>query len=168
MATCPQVVWLASFGDGKRVAGGHRVQHTWINAEADGDPYVQSCLRSYEEEHGLEAGAIIDRFGSGNEMVALVYLQPCQHHPLLPLCREMRAQFDLWNHIGDGDLLDQGLFYFHVLKAQPILHHVSLLDAETKSGRRAASFAWTKFGPSVALPQASLGLMMLHFKFGVV
>ena len=116
MATCPQVVWLASFGDGKRVAGGHRVQHTWINAEADGDPYVQSCLRSYEEEHGLEAGAIIDRFGSGNEMVALVYLQPCQHHPLLPLCREMRAQFDLWNQPSQCCTM----FHFWMQKQNPV------------------------------------------------
>ena len=159
MATCPQVVWLASFGDGKRVAGGHRVQHTWINAEADGDPYVQSCLRSYEEEQGLEAGAIIDRFVSGSEMVALVYLQPCaQHHPLLPLCREMRAQFDLWNHIGDGDLLDQGLFYFHVLKAQPILHHVSLLDAETKSGRHACFFCMDKVWAQRCFTASVLGV----------
>ena len=158
-ATCPQVVWLASFGDGKRVAGGHRVQHTWINAEADGDPYVQSCLRSYEEEQGLEAGAIIDRFVSGNEMVALVYLQPCaQHHALLPLCREMKAQFDLWNHIGDGGLLDQGLSYFQVLKAQPILHHVSLLDAETKSGRHSCFFCMDKVWAQRCFTASVLGV----------
>ena len=63
LAMISQVVWLSSFGDGKRdVSGsGHRVQHRWINEETMGDPYVKSSLKAYEEENGLEGGAVLSR-----------------------------------------------------------------------------------------------------------
>ena len=61
------VVWLVSFGDGKRAAAGHRVQHKWINSEAESDPQVRSGLQDFEERHGLEPGAIVSRFVAGNE-----------------------------------------------------------------------------------------------------
>ena len=142
-AMTSQVVWLSSFGDGKRdVSGsGHRVQHKWINEEAIGDPYVKSSLQAYEQSNDLEEGAVLSRFLSGNEVVGLVWLEPlAEHHALLPLSLEMQAQFNTWNNLGDGGALHGDLFYFNVLKAQPLLHRLSLKDAETKSGRSTCFF----------------------------
>eukprot|EP00438_Fugacium_kawagutii_P014582 Skav210160 [mRNA] locus=scaffold1811:103411:117781:+ [translate_table: standard] len=136
-----QVVWLASFGDGKRDVSGHRVQHKWINEEAAGDLYVKSSLGTYERQNDLEEGAVLSRFVSGNEVVGLVWLEPlAEHHSLLPLSLEMQAQFNMWNNLGDGSPLREDFFYFRVLKAQPLLHRLSLKDAETKSGRSTCFF----------------------------
>lgn len=136
-----QVVWLASFGDGKRDVSGHRVQHKWINEECSVNGTVKSSLKAYECAHGLEEGAVLSRFVSGNEVVGLVWLEPlAEHHSLLPLSLEMQAQFDVWNNLGDGCPLHGDFFHFNVLKAQPLLQRLSLKDAETKSGRSTCFF----------------------------
>ena len=79
-----QVVWLASFSDGKRTATDCRVRHKWLNKEAETERHVRQTLADFD------AGKSYNHF-PGHQICGLALLSPRScHHALLPLDEQMQ------------------------------------------------------------------------------
>eukprot|EP00435_Cladocopium_sp_Y103_P070143 s111_g34.t1 len=129
-----QVVWLATFSDGKRSASDHRTKHKWVNKEAEAEPFVHDSLARIKAETNVAYCTHI----CGHEIVGLALLSPwAQHQALLPLDDEMRAQHSFWCLLS-GSSLDGQLFYFKALKAEATRFGVPL--AQTHTGRTTCFF----------------------------
>ena len=105
---------------------------------------MRSGLQAYEEQHGLESGAIVSRFVAGNEVVGLMLIEPlARHHALLPLCPEMQAQFNIWSGLDGGGVSScqsPDLFYFRAMKTKPVMIRVQTSELSKRTGRKTCFF----------------------------
>ena len=110
-----------------------------LNAEAEASPGIHACLSEYEQSNGLEVGTVCRSiWPAGNEVVALVLVEAfAVQHSLLPLCAEMKSQFDFWSVLA-GSTLESSLRYYRIVKVQMLSLKMSL--QETKTGKNTFFF----------------------------
>ena len=155
-----QVVWLASFSDGKRTATDCRVRHKWLNKEAETERHVRQTLADFD------AGKSYNHF-PGHQICGLALLSPRScHHALLPLDEQMQSQHNMWSML-NGSPMDGNLYYFQVLQCDSTLYGVPLDD--TRTGRTTCFFhldhAWAQrsFTTDIlGITQARLNRLKFH------
>ena len=93
------------------------------NRAASDHSVVQSCLRALEEHEGLAEGTYSGDggyLGSGNTIIAVALIEPIARHIcLLPMSEEEKAQYQVWRCLAQADL-EGSLYWFRVLKVEPL------------------------------------------------
>ena len=132
METTRQVVWLASLGDGFCKVALSTKRFARPNKAASEHSIVQSCLRGLEESEGLSQGTYSGDGGhlaSGNTIIAVALIEPiAQHTCLLPMSEEEQAQYQVWRCLAQSEL-EGSLYWFRVLKVEPLAIPVEVDDA---------------------------------------
>ena len=134
------VVWLASFSDHKRQKNQQQqTKYAWVNAEAQATPGIHKAVSQFEQKNDLSPGSVCESLCSaGHEVVGIALIEAqAQHHALLPLSTDMKAQYNFWSAL-ENDTLQGGLYYFNVLKADMLRLPVSL--HKTQTGRTTCFF----------------------------
>ena len=135
----PRVVWLGTLADRKAISQAHRTDYVFPNQIAERSPAVQEFLKQYLEEEQLSLEPT-DLLSKPNSVVALMLIQPVmQHHALLPLSAEEQCQYDFWRFLA-ADEVEGKLYYYRILKLQPLSTKISLDVAGGKFTKRSLGF----------------------------
>ena len=158
----PFVLWLGTLNDGKAKSSGHRTDYVFLNQAAARHQTVKSGLRKYEDQEDLPPGRSDSLLGTGDQIIALAMVEPCQqHHALVALDEDMQCQYDVFRYFAAEDI-DGRLYYLRVLKVERLPAPVAVTLASERTRGRCLSFVrseWAKVFFSVeclGIPSAEL------------